>query len=183
MGIEVAKEGERETGLKAFDVFDSGWAVDVVVSDCNRSFRELREDLDDQFLRRALVRNVCALIEVRLYQTSRAILAIPLILTEPTMLEEQELAGLKAQFDVTLSPEEILSLKEELPVVDKGRVRTKSAFLSPSERFRLVTCIYSRMLLRSEKIDFGSQGWETLKRVILIRNRLCITAHLLMHLS
>jgi hypothetical protein len=136
--------------------------------------KELQRDPADQFVRRALVRNVCSTIEVRLFEMSSALLSIPESI--PIILKlapAQDREEIEQSFDINLSAAETLALKEEAPVVDQtGIVKTRPTFLQASARFRLITSLFTRVLQLEPTIDYGTKGWEAVKATVGVRNRL-----------
>jgi hypothetical protein len=179
MWLKIAAQGLNSRAVDtdaaiAWQLLDANAAHNTIAMDCMRCFTELQRDVGDQFFRRSLVRNVCSMIEVRLFEMSCAILsnheAIPEILKHA---DENDRAEIEQCFDSALTPAEALALKEESPWVDRtGVVKLRPAFSDLCVRFRLVTSLFVRMLRLNPGIDYETEGWRAVKEMVIVRHRL-----------
>lgn len=154
-------------------VFESAAADQAIADDCVRCFSELQKAFTDQFFRRALVRNCCSHVEVRLFHMTENLLVMHEMM--PTVMEwmdEADRERFDDAFDFSLSPTEVLALREEAPHIDKGSITTKPFFVGPRERFRVVSTLFARMLRTDAEISYGDEGWKSLNIMIAVRNRL-----------
>lgn len=155
-------------------IFDSTEANEAIAADCRRCHAELRANPTDQFFRRALVRNVCSVIEVRLFHMSSALLSLhegmPALLKA---VDAEHRERIQQYLDCSLTAAEMLTLKEQSPAVDhKGVVNTRPAFLGQLDRFRLVTALFVRTLRLAEGVDYTTEGWKSTQILVNTCNRL-----------
>lgn len=126
----------------------------IAYSDVETCNKRVKEDHTD-FWKRSLFRSFFSFVEFTAFR-----------------LRYLLLAGLN-DHTLTLAPEEILILQERTPeLTEKGVVKLKNRFFSFEAYLRFTLQTYAKHFNVGGTIDFGVDGWEALKKSVVVRNLL-----------
>ena len=130
-----------------------------LIRDCERA-ENARGECDDQYARRISIRSVFAMIEGLTFMMKKVVL---------TTLDDLPEARDKLSFsqdEVVLLSEESYSLKEN------GSACTTALHLKLLPNLRFAIGCYARIWTADFQPDCGDQGWEALRRGVVLRNRI-----------
>ncbi len=126
----------------------------IAYSDIDVCIKRVNEDHTD-FWKRSLYRSFFSFVEFTAFR-----------------LRYLLLAGLK-DHTLTVSPEETLILQEQTPELnDKGNVKLKARFFSFEAYLRFTIETYARHFDIKGAQNFDSDGWEAMKKSVVVRNLL-----------